>query len=110
VVAQELKKEAKGNEKKPVADLDRQDHAKHSFQIVKRPEPVSLGFGHIRRSARRFRIKFRDRQVWLEEGKFIIVPRGVEHRPVAYDEVAVLLFEPDRGGDSAVGFADPQHS
>lgn len=33
-------------------------------------------------------------EVWLEEGEFIVVPRGVEHRPVAAEEVAVLLFEP----------------
>lgn len=42
----------------------------------------------------RFRMDFRDRQVWLEEGEFLIVPRGVEHRPVAEEEVHVLLFEP----------------
>jgi mannose-6-phosphate isomerase-like protein (cupin superfamily) len=42
----------------------------------------------------RFRMDFRDRQVWLECGEFLIVPRGVEHRPVADDEVSVLLFEP----------------
>jgi mannose-6-phosphate isomerase-like protein (cupin superfamily) len=42
----------------------------------------------------RFRMDFRDRQVWLERGEFLIVPRGVEHRPVADDEVSVLLFEP----------------
>jgi mannose-6-phosphate isomerase-like protein (cupin superfamily) len=42
----------------------------------------------------RFRMEFRDRQVWLERGEFLIVPRGVEHRPVADDEVSVLLFEP----------------
>ncbi len=42
----------------------------------------------------RFRMDFRDRQVWLDEGEFLIVPRGVEHRPVAEDEVSVLLFEP----------------
>jgi mannose-6-phosphate isomerase-like protein (cupin superfamily) len=42
----------------------------------------------------RFRMEFRDRHVWLEEGEFLIVPRGVEHRPVAEDEVYVLLFEP----------------
>ena len=42
----------------------------------------------------RFRMDFRDRQVWLEEGEFLIVPRGVEHRPVAPDEAHVLLFEP----------------
>ena len=41
-----------------------------------------------------FRMDFRDRQVWLEEGEFLIVPRGVEHRPVADEEVHVLLFEP----------------
>ncbi|MGP0065529.1 MAG: cupin domain-containing protein [Isosphaeraceae bacterium] len=42
----------------------------------------------------RFRMDFRDRQIWLEEGEFLIVPRGVEHRPVAEEEVHVLLFEP----------------
>ena len=42
----------------------------------------------------RFRMEFRDRDVWVEEGEFVIVPRGVEHRPVADEEVHVLLFEP----------------
>ncbi len=42
----------------------------------------------------RFRMEFRDKHVWLEEGEFLIVPRGVEHRPVADEEVHVLLFEP----------------
>ncbi len=42
----------------------------------------------------RFRIEFRDKTVWLEEGEFIVVPRGVEHRPVADEECWILLFEP----------------
>jgi mannose-6-phosphate isomerase-like protein (cupin superfamily) len=42
----------------------------------------------------RFRMEFRDRHVWLEEGEVLVVPRGVEHRPVAEEEVQVLLFEP----------------
>lgn len=42
----------------------------------------------------RFRMEFRDRHVWLDEGEFLIVPRGVEHRPVAEGEAHVLLFEP----------------
>ena len=42
----------------------------------------------------RFRMDFRDRQLWLEAGEFLIVPRGVEHRPVAEEEAHVLLFEP----------------
>jgi mannose-6-phosphate isomerase-like protein (cupin superfamily) len=42
----------------------------------------------------RFRMELRDRHVELEAGEFLIVPCGVEHRPVADDEVAVLLFEP----------------
>jgi mannose-6-phosphate isomerase-like protein (cupin superfamily) len=41
-----------------------------------------------------FEMEFRDRTVTLREGEFIIVPRGVEHRPVAAREVHVLLFEP----------------
>jgi mannose-6-phosphate isomerase-like protein (cupin superfamily) len=42
----------------------------------------------------RFRIEFRDKTVWLEEGEFIVVPRRVEHRPVADEEAWILLFEP----------------
>jgi mannose-6-phosphate isomerase-like protein (cupin superfamily) len=42
----------------------------------------------------RLLIKFRDREVWLEEGEFLIVPHGAEHMPVAPEEVAVLLIEP----------------
>ena len=42
----------------------------------------------------RFRMEFRDRAVWVEQGEFIIVPRGVEHRPVAEIEAEVMLFEP----------------
>ena len=40
------------------------------------------------------RIDFRDRSVTIGEGEFLIVPRGVEHRPVADEEAWVLLFEP----------------
>ncbi len=42
----------------------------------------------------RLKMEFRDRHLWIEEGEFIVVPRGVEHRPVAEEEVSVLLFEP----------------
>ncbi len=41
-----------------------------------------------------FRMEFRDRTVELSVGQFLIVPRGVEHRPVAEHEVQVVLFEP----------------
>lgn len=39
-------------------------------------------------------IHFRDRIVKLARGEFCIVPRGVEHKPVAHREASVLLFEP----------------
>jgi len=47
----------------------------------------------------RFRMDYRDesaanQEVWIEEGELIIVPRGVEHCPVAEEECEVLLFEP----------------
>jgi mannose-6-phosphate isomerase-like protein (cupin superfamily) len=42
----------------------------------------------------RFRMEFRERQEWIEEGEFIVVPRGLEHRPVAEEECWILLFEP----------------
>lgn len=41
-----------------------------------------------------FRMEFRDRVVTLAAGDMIVVPRGVEHRPVADSEVEVILFEP----------------
>ena len=40
------------------------------------------------------RMKFRDREAVIKEGEFIIVPRGVEHCPIADEEVHVVLFEP----------------
>ena len=47
----------------------------------------------------RFRMDYRDESnsdqaVWIEKGEMIIVPRGVEHCPVAEEECEVLLFEP----------------
>lgn len=39
-------------------------------------------------------MQFRDGEVWLAEGEFIVVPRGVEHRPVAPDEAHLVLIEP----------------
>ena len=42
----------------------------------------------------RFRMEFRDHAEWVEEGELLVVPRGVEHRPVAESEAHVLLFEP----------------
>jgi len=41
-----------------------------------------------------FDMEFRDRTLTINEGEFIIVPRGVEHRPNAKEEVQVVLFEP----------------
>jgi mannose-6-phosphate isomerase-like protein (cupin superfamily) len=50
----------------------------------------------------RFRMEFREqendqsreKEIWLETGEFCIVPRGLEHRPVAEQECHVMLFEP----------------
>lgn len=42
----------------------------------------------------RLRMEFRDGPRWVEAGELLIVPRGVEHRPVAEGEVQLLLFEP----------------
>lgn len=41
-----------------------------------------------------FRMELRDQVIELKAGEFLIVPRGVEHRPVTEKEVQVLLFEP----------------
>jgi mannose-6-phosphate isomerase-like protein (cupin superfamily) len=41
-----------------------------------------------------FHMEFRDKTVELSENEFLIVPKGIEHRPVAKNEVEVMLFEP----------------
>lgn len=41
-----------------------------------------------------FGIEFRDRMVDLHPGEFLIVPRGIEHRPVPEEETEIILFEP----------------
>lgn len=43
----------------------------------------------------KFNMEFRDKTVELNENEFIIVPKGVEHKPVADEEVEVMLFEPN---------------
>jgi mannose-6-phosphate isomerase-like protein (cupin superfamily) len=60
-----------------------------------------------------FVMEFRDRRVPIAAGELIVVPRGVEHRPVAEQEVSVLLFEPastlntgNAGGERTV--AEPE--
>ncbi|MEX2597948.1 MAG: cupin domain-containing protein [Salibacteraceae bacterium] len=40
------------------------------------------------------RMAFRDREEVINEGEFIVVPKGVEHKPIADKEVEVMLFEP----------------
>ena len=42
----------------------------------------------------RLLMKFQDRDVWIEEGEMLVVPKGVEHLPVADQEVWVMLIEP----------------
>jgi len=44
--------------------------------------------------AGRFRMRFRDREVVVEPGEFLVVPKGVEHLPVADEECSVVLLEP----------------
>jgi mannose-6-phosphate isomerase-like protein (cupin superfamily) len=58
-------------------------------------------------------VQFRDRTVTLKAGDMLVVPRGVEHRPVAEHEVEVMLFEPaatvntgNAGGERTVAKPD----
>ena len=43
----------------------------------------------------RFRMDFRDREVWLAPGEFLIVPRGVEHCPRSTQGASILVIEPE---------------
>jgi mannose-6-phosphate isomerase-like protein (cupin superfamily) len=59
-------------------------------------------------------IKLKDKDIWLEEGEFVIIPHGVEHLPVAEEEVEVLLLEPKTtlntgSTQSERTVADPDH-
>jgi len=40
------------------------------------------------------KIEFRDKTITLSPGEILTIPRGVEHRPIANSEAAILLFEP----------------
>jgi mannose-6-phosphate isomerase-like protein (cupin superfamily) len=42
----------------------------------------------------RLLMKLRDQDLWVDEGEFVIIPHGVEHMPVAPEEVHIMLFEP----------------
>lgn len=42
----------------------------------------------------RLQIKLRERDLWIEQGELVVIPKGVEHCPVAAQEVQVLLIEP----------------
>ena len=42
----------------------------------------------------RLLIKLRDQDIWLDEGEFVVIPRGVEHMPIAEEEVQIMLLEP----------------
>lgn len=54
----------------------------------------------------RFKMELRNKTIELEEGDFLIVPKGVEHKPVADEEVHVMLFEPA----STLNTGDRQHN
>ena len=42
----------------------------------------------------KFTMEYRNRTIEIKEKEFLIVPKGIEHRPVAINEVAVMIFEP----------------
>jgi mannose-6-phosphate isomerase-like protein (cupin superfamily) len=41
-----------------------------------------------------FKMEYRDKTIVVQENEFLIVPKGIEHRPVADEEVSIMLFEP----------------
>jgi mannose-6-phosphate isomerase-like protein (cupin superfamily) len=64
------------------------DHEDEMFLVVKGRFRMEFRDAEFRND------EFGDRREWIEEGEFIVVPRGVEHRPVAEQECWVVLFEP----------------
>ncbi len=55
----------------------------------------------------RFRMDFRDQQLWVEQGEMIIVPKGVEHKPFSADECCVLVVE-NASAEHTGGVDDPR--
>ncbi|MCK0071043.1 cupin domain-containing protein [Kordiimonas laminariae] len=55
----------------------------------------------------RFRMDYRDKQVWIEEGDMVVVPKGVEHKPFAPEECSILLIE-KATTDHTGGVDDPR--
>ena len=64
---------------------------KHLFPYFAKPRTEDELFLVIKG---KLKIELRDKTIEIDEGEFIIVPHGVEHRPVADEEVHILLFEP----------------
>ena len=77
-----------------VAELNGQEVklAKLKGEFVWHHHPDEDELFHVLRG--RLTIELRDGAVTLGPGECVVVPRGVEHRPIANDEVHVLLFEP----------------
>src|SRR5260221_715872 len=72
----------------------------HQLRLVKLKGPFEWqAHGHADRlflvHRGRLVMEFRDRKAELREGELIIIPRGVEHRPVASEETLVLVIEPN---------------
>ena len=61
------------------------DHEDELFLVVK---------GRFRMEYRQGESSASEQEIWLEPGELVIIPRGMEHRPVADEEAHVLLFEP----------------
>ena len=55
----------------------------------------------------RLRLDFKDKNVWLEEGEMLVVPKGVAHKPYAPDGCSVLVIE-DAGTAHTGGVDDPR--
>jgi len=53
-------------------------------------------------------IHFRDKDVEADEGEFIIVPKGIEHKPGAKEEVHIILIDPE--GTTNTGDAESKHT
>jgi mannose-6-phosphate isomerase-like protein (cupin superfamily) len=64
------------------------DHEDEMFLVIKGRFRMDYRDNDVRDEA------LRERHEWIGEGEFIVVPRGVEHRPVAEKECWVMLFEP----------------
>ena len=93
------KPEATGFTSTTSIDMTRNNEHENNNQELKNIKTIEVnltGLGSMKAKEKKgtLKIEFRDRTETIQENEIIIVPKGVEHKPIAKEEVSIMLFEP----------------